>query len=222
MTDILDDLRAYLAGDNSVIFSPRRVAEMIAAFDGLRAELAAEFVENTRLAEGWNKASDERDALRAELAAIKAREAELVKMVAENRSRPDALRADKAEAELASEREKVVILEAGDIEAASAAAFGDTIDHWRIRVGALSRQYEELEARLAEAEESYLAGMQEEILHCKNMREDRDALRTALTKASNRLEAALAEPDSCHWGDVVIKAAKDAADIIDAELRQGR
>jgi hypothetical protein len=129
---------------------------------------------------------------------------------------------ERLRAELAAEREKVVILEAGNIEAVSAFAFGDTIDHWRIRVGALSRQYEELNWRLAEAEESYLAGMQEEILHCKNMREDMDSLRTALTKAGNRLEAALAEPDGCHWGDVVIKAAKDAADIIDAELRQGR
>lgn len=41
MTDILDDLRAYLAGDNAVVFSPRRINEMIAAFDGLRVELTA-------------------------------------------------------------------------------------------------------------------------------------------------------------------------------------
>ena len=42
MTDILDDLRAYLAGDNAVVMSPRRVSEMIAAFDGLRAAVIEE------------------------------------------------------------------------------------------------------------------------------------------------------------------------------------
>jgi hypothetical protein len=42
MPDILDDLRDYLAGDNAVVMSPRRVNEMIVAFDALRAELAAE------------------------------------------------------------------------------------------------------------------------------------------------------------------------------------
>ena len=42
MADILDDLRAYLAGENRIIMSPKRINEMIAAFDGLRAELAAE------------------------------------------------------------------------------------------------------------------------------------------------------------------------------------
>ena len=90
MADILDDLRAYLAGDNAVVFSPRRVAEMIAAFDGLRAELAAEreagqvfLAENEDLRRQRDqadecKASHQRicmtvmadlDALRAELAA---------------------------------------------------------------------------------------------------------------------------------------------------------
>jgi len=104
VTDILDDLRAYLAGDNAVVFSPRRVNEMIAAFDRLRAELDAE-----REGPMMNGDTFALVALRDEVERLRA---ENKRLELQCRSLADSIgvyvgRVDDLTAELAAERERV-------------------------------------------------------------------------------------------------------------------